>query len=189
MAQSSEFVSGPLMVGDVILHSDIITEYFCCDISKCQGRCCEEGDAGAPVTIDEIAQIESQLDALWPQLSASAQAIIDKQGVAYADPEGDLVTSIVNNRDCCFRGCKGCLLTPRPISCHLYPIRTKQMGPYVGLNYHRWEICKDARILGKERGIHVYEFLKEPLIRLLGKEWYKELEQVAQSICKDLSGN
>ena len=124
-------------VGDVILHSDILTEYFCCDIESCHGRCCEEGDAGAPVTLDEIADIEEQLDDLWPQLSAGAQAVIDKQGVAYSDPEGELVTSIVCGGNCAFRGSQGCLLKQKPISCHLYPIREKKLGTLTGLNYHR----------------------------------------------------
>ncbi len=172
------------MVGDIILHSDIITEYFCCDIAKCHGRCCEEGDAGAPVTLDEVAQIEEQLDVLWPQLSAGAQSVIDKQGVAYADPEGELVTSIVGGRDCAFRGCRGCLLNPRPISCHLYPIRAKQLGQFVGLNYNRWDICNDARVLGKEQGIRVYQFLRDPLIRRFGEAWYAELEQVAAEVLR-----
>ena len=119
-------------VGDVILHSDILTEYFCCDIERCHGRCCEEGDAGAPVTLDEIGDIEEQLDDLWPRLSAGAQAVIDKQGVAYSDPEGELVTSIIGSCDCCFRGQKGCLLAQRPISCHLYPIREKKLGTLTG---------------------------------------------------------
>lgn len=171
-----------LMVGDVIVHMDIVTEYFCCDISKCQGRCCEEGDAGAPVTLDEVAYIEDQLDRIWPEMSAQAQAVIDRQGVAYTDPEGELVTSIIGSCDCCFRGQKGCLLPKRPISCHLYPIREKKLGSLVGINYHRWDICKDAIALGKERSIRVYQFLKEPLIRRFGEEWYRELEVAAQEL-------
>ena len=171
-----------LMVGDVIVHMDIVTEYFCCDISKCQGRCCEEGDAGAPVTLDEVAYIEDQLDRIWPEMSAQAQAVIDRQGVAYTDPEGELVTSIIGSCDCCFRGQKGCLLPKRPISCHLYPIREKKLGSLVGINYHRWDICKDAIALGKERSIRVYQFLKEPLIRRFGEEWYAELEQVVEQL-------
>ena len=173
-----------LMVGDVIVHMDIVTEYFCCDISKCQGRCCEEGDAGAPVTLDEVAYIEDQLDRIWPEMSAQAQAVIDRQGVAYTDPEGELVTSIIGSCDCCFRGQKGCLLPKRPISCHLYPIREKKLGSLVGINYHRWDICKDAIALGKERGIRVYQFLKESLIRRFGEEWYAELEQVVEQLEK-----
>ena len=177
-----------IQVGDVLLSPDIITDYFACDIARCGGRCCEEGDAGAPVTMDEVADIEEQLDALWPHLSASAQTAIDRTGVAYADPEGDLVTCIVNNRDCVFRGPKGCLLRTRPISCHLYPIREKQLGtvppadpsdvphPLVGLNYHRWDICRDAIENGRCQGIRLYQFLREPLIRRFGEAWYAELE-------------
>ncbi len=172
----AEWRGGPVMVGDVILHSDIITEHFCCDIAQCQGRCCEEGDAGAPVTLEEIDYIEGHLDDLWPQLSASAQSVIDRQGVAYPDPEGEMVTSIVDSGNCVFRGCKGCLLPVRPMSCSLYPIREKKIGDLIALNYHRWDICRPAMELGKQKDVHLYEFLREPLIRRFGKEWYDELE-------------
>ena len=91
-----------LQVGDVLLSSEILTEKFCCDLSVCKGECCVEGDAGAPVTMEEIGEIEDCLDAVWGDLSASAQAVIDKQGVAYTDQEGDLVTSIVRGKDCVF---------------------------------------------------------------------------------------
>lgn len=91
-----------IQVGDVLLSSEILTEKFCCDLSACKGQCCVEGDAGAPVTLEEIAEIEDCLDAVWGDLSASAQAVIDKQGVAYTDKEGDLVTSIVRGKDCVF---------------------------------------------------------------------------------------
>lgn len=171
-----------LQVGDVLLSPDILTEYFACDIAKCGGRCCEEGDAGAPVTIEEIADIEEQLDELWPKIPASAQAEIDRRGVAYPDPEGELVTSIVNNRDCVFRGLHGCLLRQRPISCHLYPIREKKIGNLIGLNYHRWAICKDAVEKGKREGIRLYQFLREPLIRRFGETWYHELETTVEEM-------
>lgn len=173
-----------LQVGDVLLSPDIITEYFACDITKCGGRCCEEGDAGAPVTLDEIADIEEQLDDIWPRLSASAQSEIDRTGVAYADPEGELVTCIVNNRDCAFRGPQGCLLCQRPISCHLYPIREKKIGDFIGLNYHRWEICKDAVEKGRREDVRLYQFLREPLIRRFGSAWYQELETMVEELRK-----
>ena len=173
-----------LQVGDVLLSPDIITEYFACDIAKCGGRCCEEGDAGAPVTIDEIMDIEEQLDKLWPQLSASAQTAIDKGGVAYADPEGEMVTCIINNRDCAFRGPQGCLLRQRPISCHLYPIREKKIGDLIGLNYHRWDICRDAVEKGRREGIRLYQFLRKPLIRRFGEAWYEELETMITELKK-----
>lgn len=172
-----------LMVGDVIVHTDIVTEFFCCDIEKCGGRCCEEGDAGAPVTMEEIADIEEHLDEIWPQLSAGAQSVIDHQGVAYADPEGELVTSIVCGRDCAFRGPHGCLLKTEPISCHLYPIREKQFGGgLVGLSYHRWDICRDAVEKGRRENMRVYEFLRTPLIRRFGESWYQELDTTVKEM-------
>ena len=171
-------------MGDVLLSPDIVTEYFACDIAKCGGRCCEEGDAGAPVTMDEIADIEAQLDDLWPRLSASAQAAIDKGGVAYPDPEGEQVTCIVNNRDCAFRGPQGCLLRQRPISCHLYPIREKQLGTLTGLNYHRWTICRDAIEKGRRESVRLYQFLREPLIRRFGLDWYHELEATVDELTR-----
>ena len=186
-----------LQVGDVLLSPDIITEYFCCDYEKCKGACCIEGDAGAPVTLEEISEIENSLDDVWDELSASAQTVIDKQGVAYSDRDGDLVTSIVGGRDCVFtcyeNGSCLCALEKafiqgkttfcKPISCSLYPIREKQFSNgMIGLNYHRWEVCKDAVIKGKNNNIHVYEFLKEPLTRRFGSQWYEELQELAKTV-------
>ncbi len=188
-----------LQVGDVLISSDIITERFCCDLDACHGICCVEGDAGAPVTIDEISKIEDSLDTVWNDLSASAQAVIDKQGVAYADRDGDLVTSIVGGKDCVFtcydNGCCLCALEKawrggrlkdfcKPISCALYPIREKTFGNgLVGLNYNRWEVCRDAVKKGREIDLPVYKFLRGPLVQRFGEEWYKELEEVAEAFC------
>ena len=85
-------------VAGVLISSELFTEFFCCDYEKCKGICCVEGDAGAPVTLDEIAAMEDALDGVWSQLSASAQSVIDRQGVAYADQDGDMVTSIVRSK-------------------------------------------------------------------------------------------
>lgn len=183
-----------LEVGGILISSEIITECFCCDYEKCKGICCVEGDAGAPVTLDEIAAIEDCLDTVWSDLSASAQSVIDKQGVAYADQDGDMVTSIVRGKDCVFTCYDGdnclCALEKayrngkthfcKPISCSLYPIREKNFGNnLIGLNYHRWEVCRDAVEKGKALGLSVYQFLKEPLIRRFGEAWYEELCEVA----------
>lgn len=191
-------------IDNVLVSLDIITEKFCCDLSICKGECCIEGDAGAPVLFDEIADIEESCEVVWDQLSASAQSIIDKQGVVYTDKEGDLVTSIVNGKDCVFtcyddieidgqiiKGCCLCALEKayragktkfcKPISCSLYPIRVKQLSNgFVGLNYNRWAICKDAIKKGEELNLPVYKFLKEPLTRRFGEAWYNELCQVAE---------
>ena len=186
-----------IQVGDVLISSDLLTEYFCCDYEKCKGVCCVEGDAGAPVTLDEIAGIEDALDTVWCDLSASAQAVIDKQGVAYTDKEGDLVTSIVRGKDCVFTCYDGdsclCALEKayrqgktrfcKPVSCSLYPIREKNFGNgVIGLNYNRWDICRDAVKKGQALGLPLYHFLKEPLIRRFGEDWYQELLDIVQEL-------
>jgi hypothetical protein len=189
-----------LQVGNVLVSPDIFTEKFCCDLDACKGQCCVEGDAGAPVTMDEIAEIENVLDNVWNEMSASAQSVVDKQGVAYTDSEGDLVTSIVQGKDCVFtcyeRDTCLCSLERafrqgrtkfvKPISCALYPIREKSFGNHLyGINYHRWNICKDAVKKGRELNLPLYKFLEGPLTRRFGAEWYKELLHVADQLRKD----
>jgi len=184
-----------LQIGDILISGDIISERFCCDLDACHGICCVEGTAGAPVDMDEIAQIENSTEVVWSDLSASAQSVIDRQGVAYTDREGDLVTSIVNGKDCVFtcydNGCCLCALEKawrtgktsfkKPISCELYPIREKRFdGGLIGLNYNRWNICRDAVKKGQELDLPLYRFLKEPLIRRFGQEWYDELCEIAK---------
>lgn len=185
---------------------DIFTEKFCCDLNACKGRCCIEGDAGAPVMFDEIADIEESTEIVWSELSASAQSVIDKQGVVYNDRDGELVTSIVGGKDCvytCYKdleidgevinNCCLCALESafrkgksslcKPISCSLYPIREKKLSNgLIGLSYHKWDICKDAIIKGKSLNLPIYIFLREPLIRRFGKEWYSEVETVAEEL-------
>ena len=188
-----------IQVGDVLISSDLLTEYFCCDYEKCKGVCCVEGDAGAPVTLEEIAGIEDALDTVWGDLCASAQAVIDKQGVAYTDKEGDLVTSIVRGKDCVFTCYDGdsclCALEKayrqgktrfcKPVSCSLYPIREKNFGNgVIGLNYNRWDICRDAVKKGQALGLPLYQFLKEPLIRRFGEDWYQELLDTVKELKK-----
>ncbi|HAT61537.1 MAG TPA: DUF3109 domain-containing protein [Prevotella sp.] len=189
-----------LQVGNVLVSPDIFTEKFCCNLDACKGQCCVEGDAGAPVTMDEIGEIENVLDNVWDEMSASAQSVVDKQGVAYTDSEGDLVTSIVQGKDCVFtcyeKGTCLCSLERafrqgktkfvKPISCALYPVREKSFGNHLyGINYHRWNICKDAVKKGRELNLPLYKFLKGPLTRRFGAEWYKELLQIADQLRKD----
>ena len=187
-------------IDNVLLTTEILTERFCCDLDACKGECCVEGDAGAPVTLDEVAAIEESLDVVWDDLNDSAQTVIDKQGVAYTDQEGDLVTSIVGGKDCVFtcheNGCCFCALEKayragkadfcKPISCALYPIREVRLkNGLIGLNYHRWDVCKDAVKKGKELDLPVYKFLKEPLTRRFGAAWYEALEEAAEEILKE----
>lgn len=186
-----------IQIDDTIISIDCLSEKFCCDLEACKGECCIEGDAGAPLELDEVTEIEAALPEVWNMLSASAQSVIDRQGVAYTDEEGDLVTSIVNGKDCVFtcydeNGCCYCALEKayregrtkfyKPISCHLYPIRLKKIGDAVSLNYNRWDVCKMAVSKGKQLDLPVYKFLKEPLVRRFGEAWYTELESAVEEL-------
>ena len=186
-----------LQVGKVLLSTEIVTEYFCCDLSACHGQCCVDGESGAPLTLDEAAELERLLPTIKDSLSAAAREVIADQGVAYVDVEGDLVTSIVNGQDCVFTcheaGCCLCAaerayreqLTDwcKPISCALYPIREKRLSNgCIGLNYHRWSVCDPARRKGQELRLPLYRFLKAPLTRRFGEAWYKELEAAVDAL-------
>ena len=164
-----------IQIDDTLVSLDVIERYFLCDLSKCKGECCVEGDSGAPLEDSELAKLQ--------------------QGVAYIDEEGDTVTSIVNGKDCVFTcydadGTCKCAIEKayregktdfyKPVSCHLYPIRVTQYRDFKAVNYHRWSVCKAAEILGKKEQLPVYKFLKEPLIRKFGQAWYKALEECAE---------
>lgn len=186
-----------IQIDDVVVSLDVLREKFLCDLSACKGECCIEGDAGAPVEPDEVEKLEAALPAIWDDLSPEARAVIDRQGVVYIDCEGDLVTSIVNDKDCVFtcyddRGCCCCALEKafragrtrfyKPVSCHLYPVRVSRYGSYRAVNYHRWDVCKAAVLLGSKENVPVYKFLREPLIRKFGEAWYRELELAAEEL-------
>lgn len=186
-------------IKDTVVTLDLFREQFCCDLGACKGACCIEGDAGAPVKLEEVAQLEEAAEIVWDELSPKAQEVIKTQGVVYTDQDGDIVTSIVDNKDCVFtcyddKGCCYCAIDKafregrckfqKPISCHLYPIRLSRMGSYTAVNYHRWDVCKAATLLGKKLNLPVYKFLKEPLIKAFGQEWWDECDVVAGELKK-----
>lgn len=188
-----------VQIDDVVVSLDVFREKFICNLDACKGQCCIEGDAGAPLEEEEVAELEKVLPVIWDQLSPQAREIIDRQGVCYTDQDGDLVTSIVNGKDCVFtcydeKGCCYCAIEKayrdgkvdfyKPVSCHLYPIRVGNYGPYKAVNYHRWDVCKAAVILGQKENVPVYKFLKEPLIRKFGEAWYNEMGSVAEELRK-----
>jgi hypothetical protein len=186
-----------LQIEDTIISLDLFDQCFCCNLEACKGICCVEGEEGAPVELDEIAEIEDILPQLWDKLSDAARAVIDKQGVAYIDREGEMAVSIVNGAECVFatkgeNGIWSCLIENlynegkttfrKPISCHLYPIRTKQFPTFKAVNYHKWHVCKDAVKLGEKNHLFLYQYLKEPLIRKFGQDWYDQLSVAAEHI-------
>ncbi len=191
-----------ILIQDTIVSLEVLEKEFCCDIDHCKGCCCIEGDAGAPVTAEEEELLNAMLPALQPHMTKEAREVVEKQGIAYNDPSGERVLSIVNDKDCIFartdhNGWCYCLIErlsnseavaqrsgltaqrsnifKKPISCHLYPIRLTRVGERVGVEYHRWDICHSSRQLGHKLHLPLYKFLKEPLIRRFGQAWYDEL--------------
>ena len=184
-------------INDTVVASDIIEESFICNLSVCKGECCVEGESGAPLENQEVKIIEDLLPQVWDDLSPEAQNIIKQQGVAYKDDDGEMVTSIVNGKDCVFtyydeHGVCKCAIEKayregrvdfyKPISCHLYPIRLQKYNSFTAVNYHRWSVCKAAVLLGEKEDMPIYKFLKEPLVRKLGEDWYTELEIAAEEM-------
>lgn len=185
-----------LQIQDTLVSLDLAERFFCCDLDSCLGECCIEGDAGAPITDDERKKLEELLPIVWDDLLPAAQREIEENGVAYVDEEGDLVTSIIDGKNCVFTtygegGMCQCAIEKacragktdflKPISCHLYPVRLNEYPTFTAVNYHRWKICKCAEILGRSKGIRLYKFLGGPLVRKFGREWYNELVEACEA--------
>lgn len=186
-----------LQIQNTLVSLDLLEQQFCCNLTHCRGICCVEGDSGAPVELEEITELENALPYIWDDLSDEARTIIEKQGVVYPDHDGEMVTSIVNGKDCVFtcydeKGICYCAIEKafregrisfmKPVSCHLYPVRTKKFADFTAVNYQEWSICSGARLYGQQLGLPVYQFLKEPLIRKFGQEWYDELCEAARML-------
>lgn len=186
--------------GKTILSEDIKDKQFVCNISKCKGICCVEGDSGAPLESNEIPIMEEIFAKVKPYLRPEGVKAIEEQGTWVIDDEDDLTTPLVNGNECAYvvfddKGITKCGIEKayedgvidyqKPISCHLYPIRTKKYDNFEALNYDRWDICSDACSLGEELQVPVYKFLKDPLIRKYGETWFAELEVLIEAKKKE----
>ena len=181
-----------IVVENTILSDDVASQKFVCDLEKCKGACCVEGDMGAPLDKDELDIMEEILPEVLPYLSEEGKAEIEKQGPFILDEEGDFSTPTINGRECAYaiydnKGILKCGIEQahidgkidykKPISCHLYPIRIAKYDHYDAINYNEWSICSPACSLGEELKVPVYKFLKDPLIRKYGESWYTQLEE------------
>ena len=184
-------------VGKTIVAEEVFRNAFVCDLTACKGACCIEGDGGAPVTEEEIQIIEANLEKIRPFMRPEGIKAIEAQGVVYHDQDFEPATTLVNGAECAFvffdaAGIAKCAIEkaqreghidfPKPISCHLYPIRTKKFQDYTALNYEKWDICEPACACGEKLEVPVFKFLKEPLQRAFGPEFYQELEKVAKEL-------
>ncbi len=180
-----------LQIQDTLVSLDLIERFFCCDLDACLGACCVEGDAGAPLNIEEVERIEESMPEAWADLTPAAKETINDQGVAYVDEEGDLVTSIVNGRDCVFctyapGGKTLCALEKayregrtkwcKPASCRLLSSQTQAIRRiHSRQSSHMENMQERGDTRGRKLGIRAYQFLKDPLSARFGEKWYEEL--------------
>ncbi|MFR9620340.1 MAG: DUF3109 family protein [Rikenellaceae bacterium] len=186
-------------IDDKIVSVDILRESFACDITKCKGICCVEGDSGAPLEIDEVDLLEEYYDSYKPYMTAEGREAVARQGFMVVDEDGDYTTPLVDNAACAYayeqEGITLCAVERawlngecafrKPISCHLYPIRLINFSNgSVGLNYHHWHVCHSACDNGRKLGIPIYKSLREVIVRRFGEEFYHDLE-VAEELVKE----
>jgi hypothetical protein len=182
-----------IVLQHTVISDDIKEKFFVCNLDKCKGACCVEGDLGAPLAEDELQLLSDNYEHIKPYLSESGREAIAEQGLFIKDWEGDFSTTTIGDRECAYAiydenltlkcGIEQAYLDgktnwKKPISCHLYPIRITKYDGFEALNYDKWQICNAACSFGSDLGVRVYQFLKEPLIRKYGPAWYRELEEL-----------
>lgn len=178
-----------------IVSDDIFKKKFVCDLSACKGACCVEGDAGAPLTMEEATILEDIYEDVKPYMRPEGIAAVKEEGVFTIDWDNEAVTPLVNGKECAFVSfdeqniakCsieqaynEGKTYFKKPISCALYPIRVSKLSnESEALNYHEWKVCEPACDCGQKLDVPVYKFLKEPIIRKWGENFFKKLEKTA----------
>ena len=179
-----------IILGNTVISDDLLEVKFCCDLPRCNGACCIEGDAGAPLLDEEIPLISKNIDAIKPFMELEAISTLNESGVFAEDSEGRKVTPLIRGGECVFvtwrNGIASCAIEiahqagaveiQKPVSCHLYPVRLRDYDDFTAVNVHRWHICADAYHKGKTEGVALHRFLKDALIRRFGKAWYRELD-------------
>ncbi len=189
-----------IAIDKTLISEDLFDKKFVCDLNACKGACCVAGDSGAPLDKDELKQLEAVVDAVKPYMTKKGIAAVKKHGAYVIDSDGDYTTTLVSEKaECAFvffdenkiAKCAieqayydGKISWKKPISCHLYPVRITKYKSYDAVNYSKWDVCEPACECGKKLDVPVYKFLKEPLIRKFGKEWFKQLEKSAELFYK-----
>jgi hypothetical protein len=185
-----------LEIDGKILSLEILKQPFACNVKVCKGACCVHGDSGAPLTEEEKILLQEDYQQIKPFLNKEGTGAIEKNGLFYLDEDKDWVTTLVNGKQCAYsiqeNGITVCAIEKayfqrkttfrKPVSCHLYPVRTKQYKDFEAINYDEWDICKPALKHGKEKGIMVYCFVKEALERKFGQDWVEKLNIAAKEL-------
>ncbi|NBC83757.1 MAG: DUF3109 family protein [Bacteroidetes bacterium] len=195
-----------IKIGRAVVSLEVIENKFCCDLGKCFGSCCVQGDSGAPLEDNETGILDDEWENVKPFLRKEGIEAIEKQGRWIVDEDNDKVTPLVDDKkECAYaifeNGIAKCGIEKaynqgktdfrKPVSCHLYPVRIQKYRDFDALNYDQWNICKPAIPNGQKNGIPVYTFVKDALIRKYGEEWYHYLTVAVEKLkeSKDMSGS
>ncbi len=187
-----------IAIDNILVSDEIVEKQFVCDLESCKGGCCVEGDAGAPLENQELKELNDVYDAVLPYLSHESHIILKTEGRYVYDKEFGWVTPTLSNGICAYglvdkKGIVKCGIEQayndgkttwkKPISCHLFPVRIKKTKNGELVNYEpREDLCKAACVLGEKLKIPVYQFLKEPLIRKFGNQFYDTLAATVQHL-------
>lgn len=186
-------------IHDTIVSLALIEKKFACDLHACSGCCCRYGDSGAPLEPEEAMALEKLWPDIRPFLRPEGITAIEEKGTSMTDIEGDIVTPLIGNEECAYTAIEsgifrcgiekafkaGVIPFQKPISCHLFPVRVKNFTDFRAVNYEEWPICHPALKAGENGNVHLYRFLKEPLVRAFGNEWYNKLLFAAKKYEKD----
>jgi hypothetical protein len=178
-----------ILIDDTLLSTELFDRKFCCDLKACKGACCVEGESGAPLEPEELAEVEAAFPIIKKRLKPDSLAVIEREGLHVVDADGDHVTPIVKGKECVYAtfdddGTAKCAFEQahqageiewqKPISCHLYPIRLTPLKDLTAVNYHQWPICGGAVSCGVGLNLSVLQFCKSSLTRRFGEAWFAE---------------
>ncbi len=188
-----------LQIDDTIVSLALIEKKFACDLVACKGSCCRYGDSGAPLAAAEAAELEKIMPQLKPYLRPEGLGAIEATGSSMTDIEGELVTPLINNEECAYTVIEegiykcaieiafhaGAVTFRKPLSCHLFPVRVRQYRDFRAVNYEEWPICRPAVAAGERMQAGLWVYLREPLLRAFGEEWYDKLRFAAEEYNKN----
>lgn len=184
-----------VIIQDILISDDLFETFFVCNLSRCKGACCWEGDFGAPLSKSEVSRLPEIHSVVEGFLSTSSKKVLKDQGLStyYAEPKYE-GTPLLDDGKCAYliideHGIAKCSIEKafedgltdfqKPISCHLYPVRVKEneLTGFAAMNYDKWDICSEACQLGKEMQLPLFRFVQQAITRRYGQSFYEEMDK------------
>ncbi|MFH0797047.1 MAG: DUF3109 family protein [Candidatus Omnitrophota bacterium] len=186
-----------ILIDNVIVSDEVIKEYFCCRLKDCHGLCCVSGKSGADLTTPEGGVYEENYQEIINFLSRQGVEMIEDRGVYERSGSSFFTTPLLDTGDCAYvvtedgtvfcglerAGKRNGSQLHKPISCQLYPVRVVERPPYEILHFDHRDVCRNARVYGREKNIRLYQFVREGLVGRFGRfgdEFYRRLSELAE---------